>query len=81
MADQKIKDDIPECPKHKKPMTLIEEGLILKLYRCNEEECKESRDIVCLIMQGQKIYLKKQKETEAKIKSRNIKNLYKEELY
>ncbi|KKL55652.1 hypothetical protein LCGC14_2253280 [marine sediment metagenome] len=76
-----MKTKIPECPKHKKPMTLIEEGLILKLYRCNEEECKESRDIVCLIMQGQKIYLKKQKETEAKIKSRNIKNLYKEELY
>ncbi|KKM61872.1 hypothetical protein LCGC14_1527410 [marine sediment metagenome] len=73
--------NIPECPKHKKPMKLIKEGLIMKSYYCIEGKCKKTADVITLVMKGQEKYNKIQRETEAKIKNRNIKSLYKETTY
>ena len=62
-------------------MKLFKEGTIMISYFCKEEDCKEYADIIKIVMKGQEKYNKIQRETEAKIKNRNIKSLYKETTY
>ncbi len=81
IAGKEFIKNIPICSEHKVPMKLLQDGIVMKSYHCNEEECKEYVDIIKIIMKGQNEYNKKQRETEAKIKNRNIKNLYKEKMF
>lgn len=69
---------IPKCPEHKLPMVLLSEGKVIKTYKCIEDDCTETKDVILIKMRGQEFYMKRQKETEAKIKARNIMKKYKE---
>ncbi|KKK65800.1 hypothetical protein LCGC14_2970490 [marine sediment metagenome] len=62
----------PDCPEHKIPMKLIEEGKIIKSYFCKEEGCKKTVDIITITMKGDKIYREAQEKSEAEIKKRTI---------
>ena len=68
----------PDCPKHKTPMRLLRGSLIIKTYFCETEECGETKDVIMLIMKGQKFYIEKQKETEAEINIRKAKSMFRE---
>lgn len=42
--------EIPECPDHKLPMKLIEEGLIMKTYKCVGDKCNHMQDVIIITM-------------------------------
>ena len=70
--------NIPDCPKHKNPMKLIQEGEIIKTYFCEEEGCKKTADVITITMKGDKIYREAQEKSEAEIKKRSISSNFRE---